>query len=73
MSDDIFFCVWNPRGSVPTFRHGDLGSAKDEAKRLARVNPGHTFYVLAGVLAYTKNDVIETRLAETDPDFQVPF
>lgn len=44
-----FFMVWNPVGRAPTHRHPDIASAQTEAKRLARANEGHEFYVLAAV------------------------
>lgn len=45
----VFWCVWSPNGRNPTVRHPSLESARGEALRLARCNPGHDFYVLHAV------------------------
>lgn len=37
MFKDLFFMLYVEGGSAPTFRHYTIGSAQDEAERLARV------------------------------------
>lgn len=52
MADDVappFWLVWNRRGRKPVFEHESYHSARAEAERLARRNPGEAFYVLAPV------------------------
>lgn len=44
------------RGS-PTHRHATLESAKQEAERLARIDPSQEFVVLEAVASCKKNDV----------------
>lgn len=43
---DRFWVVWNPDGINPQHRHPVECHARAEAERLARANPGQTFYVL---------------------------
>lgn len=47
-----FWMVWNPEGRAPTYRHETGESARDEAKRLARIHPGQTFVVLCAMRGY---------------------
>ena len=42
-----FWLVWRIDGDSPSFRHASLKTAKAEAERLARANPGCQFYVLS--------------------------
>lgn len=42
-----FWLVWNRHGRKPVFEHENYLSARAEAERLARANPGSAFYVLA--------------------------
>jgi hypothetical protein len=44
-----FWMVWNEQGHAPTFKHITVESARAEAERLARLNPGHQFHVLAAL------------------------
>ena len=41
-----FFLVWNPKTEQTAFRHPDYTSARNEALRLAKKNPGQEFFVL---------------------------
>lgn len=41
-----FWMVWNPQGCAPTYKHVTVESAKAEAERLAKNNPGQRFHVL---------------------------
>lgn len=44
-----FWFVWNEQGHAPTHKHVTVESAKAEAERLARANPGERFTVLAAL------------------------
>jgi len=55
--DDFFWVVWNPRAGVPTVRHDSEHSARAEAERLARCNPGHSFHVLQAIATCRKTGV----------------
>ena len=46
MSEQSFFVVWNPSSGNPRCRHGTELMARHEAIRLARENPGQSFFVL---------------------------
>lgn len=52
-----FWLVWNENGHAPTFKHASATSARTEAERLARLNPGATFHVLALAGSCVKRDV----------------
>lgn len=43
----MFYLVWNEQGRNPVVKHDTVQSARDEAERLACMNPGQTFHVLA--------------------------
>lgn len=43
---DKFWIVWRLHGGAPTVKHYDKSDAEREAERLAKANPGETFYVL---------------------------
>ena len=59
---------WMVHGDGPTnFRHTTRESATAEAKRLARTNPGTTFYVLQAIDGFVRDEV---RQIELDP---IPF
>lgn len=42
-----FWLVWNRHGRRPVYEHESYHSARAEAERLAKANPGSAFYVLA--------------------------
>ena len=47
MKPETFYIVWSPSGSPPTVRHQTEASARMEAVRLATINPGRSFFVMA--------------------------
>lgn len=66
---DSFWMIWNPYGHAPTHKHITVESARAEAERLARLNPGVTFYVLQAVATCAFNQC-QWKALETDP---IPF
>lgn len=55
-----FWMVWNGEVNLlnlPRVRHPSFLDAQCEANRLARMNPGKTFYVLEGINATTRSDL----------------
>lgn len=66
-----FWMVWNERGHAPTYKHETELSAKTEAERLARLNPGHMFHVLERKGACKKIDVLWTGTDSMDDE--IPF
>lgn len=68
-----FWCVWAEGGGSPTVKHNDFLSAKAEAQRLARMNPGQRFVVLAAAIAFQRRDLDEVRFDAYDADWEVPF
>jgi len=74
--EPAFWLVWCEGGGAPTAKHQHFESAKREAQRLARMNPGHRFTVMAATVGFTKRDLDETRFRLCDlPDLgdEVPF
>jgi len=76
----LFWCVWCEGGGNPTVKHREFTSAKAEAQRLARANPGRRFVVLAAAVAYVKRDLDEVRFSSgfwpdepSDLDDMIPF
>ena len=60
MSDrDEFFVVWNPEHGLPRFRHALRRDAEEEAKRLAKANPGATFITMRAEKGFTVNDPVQ--------------
>lgn len=54
---------WMIKGDGPTnYVHTTEESARQEARRLARENPGTRFYVLQATKAFFVNDIIEIDL-----------
>lgn len=67
--DAPFWMVWCPTGNAPTVKHPNFQTAKQEAERLARANPGRKFHVLEskGMCAFAT-----VQWTPVDPDW-VPF
>lgn len=59
MTDQRFYMVWNPHGRAPTYRHPTYQVAKEEARRLARENPGNRFIVLGALSFHATRDPVE--------------
>lgn len=76
MTEPLFWCVWCEDGGSPTVKHPEFRTAQAEAKRLARMNPGRRFVVMAAALGYQKSDLIETRFDGPALDLldqEIPF
>jgi hypothetical protein len=63
-SEPHFWLVWCEGGGPPTVKHDNFATARAEAQRLARANPGRRFLVLMPALAVTKNDILETKFGK---------
>lgn len=71
-----FWIVWSPTGSSPPrCRHADEPSARAEATRLAKLNPGAEFFVLAAIGKAQKVDVAWSAASTEVPhdDDGIPF
>jgi len=53
-----FWMVWNEGNRGPEKKHLNENSARNEAERLARLNPGQKFYVLAAIDCCQQRDVL---------------
>lgn len=62
--EDDFWLVWNPEGRNPQYRHCNEDEAQAEATRLARQNPGQSFFVLHATLKVQAVDVVVTKLVD---------
>ncbi|TRL39854.1 hypothetical protein [Rhizobium straminoryzae] len=71
MTEDKFWYVYHPHGNAPKFRHLTYTSAREEAHRLARENPGCEFLVLEAVYAAIRCDVQGRVLRPVDDG--IPF
>lgn len=58
---------------TPTFRHESRVSAKAEAERLARMNPGQSFVVLESMATVVKSDLAWSVHGDCDDPSEVPF
>lgn len=64
-----YYMVLCAQTGYSRYKHESYQSAKDEAVRLARQNPGNDFVVLLGVATVKKNDVV---IDELERD-EIPF
>ena len=57
MVENAFYLVWKSGGDAPSRRHELIESAREEAKRLAKDNPGIEFFVTRAIegVMYTEN------------------
>ena len=67
MQEAVFWMVWRKDGNAPTHQHSSLGLAQKEAERLARQNPGATFYVLAAKESRCVDNMRRVELVEELP------
>lgn len=67
-AERAFWMVWSPQGRAPTVQHRHPDDAEQEAKRLARLNPGCQFYTLAVCRGFEALEPV--REIEID---QIPF
>lgn len=65
-----FFMVLSDRSSTTTVRHATLDIARNEAKRLAALNPGTKFFVLASLGHMVKEDPVTWQEHTGD---EIPF
>lgn len=71
MKTPEFWFVWCEDGGAPRHKHPTEQSAKTEAERLARLNPGTKFCVLRLVGVCVKSDLQWMEAAS--PDEMIPF
>lgn len=69
MTNCPFFTVWKQGGGVSTFAHEDQIKAEQEARRLAALNPGTKFFVMAPLASFVTTQFSVERF---EPD-SVPF
>lgn len=65
--NEMFWMVWNPEGNMPRVRHETESLALKEASRLALLNRGQQFYVLAATDRVQVEQVQRTRLEPPVP------
>jgi hypothetical protein len=70
-----FWMIWNPEGNMPRFCHDTEAAAETEAERLARLNPGQSFYILEAVQRYRVDSLQRMHLRPQQPEFadDIPF
>ncbi|MDQ0305300.1 hypothetical protein [Ancylobacter polymorphus] len=73
--DDQFWMVYGLGQRPPAVRHPTEQSAADEAKRLARLNPGIRFYVLEPVSVSVKQDIetVDLRAHKSSVEIKHPL
>jgi hypothetical protein len=62
-----FWVIWNPTHGLPKVRHQFESSARSEATRLARENPGQQFFMLEAVEVIEATGVARKQLERTVP------
>lgn len=66
-----FFMVLSDRSSETRVRHATIDIARNEAKRLAALNPGCKFFVLASLGHMVKEDPVTWQQHESTDE--IPF
>lgn len=71
---DKFWMVWNIGNRAPTIKHPTEQSARTEAERLAKMNPGQQFAVLeATAVCETVKPIHWHALASPLSERDIPF
>ena len=70
--DSTIFFVWKINGGQWNKRHSTFDAATEEAKRLAQLNPGESFYVL-GALGVAMTDPYPKIFTEFEIQSKIPF
>lgn len=52
-----FYLVWEESTGYTKYKHENIISAEEEAKRLARLHPGKSFHVLLAVTRVIVDDI----------------
>lgn len=74
MSHQRFWMIYGDGQRAPAYKHSTEESASAEAKRLARLNPEVTFYILEAVEAVFKRDIATVSLrGKSSADDELPF
>lgn len=68
---ETFFMVLADNSSNTNVRHTNIDVARGEAKRLAAMNPGIRFFVLASLGHMIKEDPVTWQ--QHQPDDEIPF
>lgn len=69
MKGTPFFMVFTEGQNAPTYKHQDLESAENEAKRLAKISDCKT-YVLASIKSFEE---IKFKIEDCRPNDDLPF
>lgn len=67
-----FYLVWNESRGKPTFKHENSVSTENEARRLAKLNPGEEFHVLASICTFHVQDPVIKTMHVVEPE-DMPF
>lgn len=76
MSREVpYFIVWCEGGGNPTVKQTSYATAKSEAARLARANPGRRFTVFVAVQGFEVNNLQSVEYLGFDRalDDEIPF
>lgn len=73
MSNPAFWMVLAEGHTYTHYRHPTEQSAKNEAQRLAGLNPNQKFHVLACIGHAIRKSPVEWVEAEVDLDSEIPF
>lgn len=68
---ETFFMVLADNSSQTNVRHATIDIARNEARRLAAINPRVKFFVLASLGHMVKEDPVTWR--EHEPNDEIPF
>lgn len=71
MPPETFFMVLADNSNQTNVRHASIEVARGEAKRLAALNPGVRFFVLASLGHMVKEDPVTWQ--QHEPSDEIPF